>query len=222
MPTATDHSTTDDGRRDRIAGRWRDVARLIAAATGRRRPPVWLVVGLTLAVLGGCGGGNGAADAAGEGKAAPPPRALEEPRIAAAAGDSDSRGVDSAAAPATDGECPMSGLWRSCSVRERLERSGFVVVPASDSVGQPGLGISGSAYRLGSAELQLYLYADSADARRQEASLDTAAARPAGASGVLRAPAVIRSNNLLALLFNNNDRQLERVQLALTAGLPAR
>ena len=89
-------------------------------------------------------------------------------------------------------------------------------------MGQPGLGIPGTAYRLGSAELQLFLYADSADARRQEATLDVSGARPVDASGVLRAPAVIRSNNLLALLFNNNDRQLERVQLALTAGLPAR
>ncbi len=116
----------------------------------------------------------------------------------------------------------MTGLWRQCNVEERLERSGFVVRPANDSVGQPGLLITGTAVRLGRAELQLYFYADSADAHRQADALDVSAARPAAATDVLREPRLIRSNNLLALFFNNNDRQLERVELALTAGLPAR
>src|SRR5690606_37108921 len=154
---------------------------------------------------------------------AAPPRALEEApaTVAVDSGGAAPSGSD-AVTGAEEAPCPMAGLWRRCSVLERLERSGFVVLPASDSVGQPGLGIAGEALLLGSAELQLYLYADSVDAVRQAAVLDTAAARPAEAGGIRRAPAVIRSNNLLALLFNNNDRQRERVQLALTAGLPAR
>lgn len=175
-----------------------------------------------MALMAACGGSNGGSGSSDAGGSSAAPRALEEQPLASA-GESAGVAAESSLVPAAaDSACPMSGLWRRCSVRERLERSGFVVIPASDSVGQPGLGIPGTAYRLGSAELQLFLYADSADARRQESALDAAGARPVDVSGVLRAPAVIRSNNLLALLFNNNDRQLERVQLALTAGLPAR
>lgn len=119
-------------------------------------------------------------------------------------------------------ECPMYGAWQPCSVVERLERAGFGLTPLPGSVRQPGIGTAGAAYRLGAAELQLFLFADSADARRAAASLDADDAEPAATRGIRRAPAVIRSANLVALLFNNNDRQLERVQLALTAGLPAR
>lgn len=188
-----------------------------------------IVAAALLLTSAGCGGGGGGkGGAAGEGAVEAPPRALDERPLDATSREGVPAGSSAAAPPAgTDTaaageECPMYGLWRPCSVQERLERSGFVVQPGRDSVGQPGLGISGTAYRLGSAELQLYLYADSVDARREASALDARGARPAVVSGVLRPPAVIRSNNLLALLFNNNDRQLERVQLALTAGLPAR
>lgn len=219
VPPASATPDTDVRRAERgwSATRAAHASRAVRAVAARGSSPVLpslgrpagaLIIGAMLAMQVACGGGDGAAGSASE-----PPRALEQAPVQVATADS---------AAGAEEACPMSGLWRSCSVQERLERSGFVVVPVSDSVGQPGLGIPGRAYRLGSAELQLYLYADSADARRQEASLDSAAARPAEASGVLRPPAVIRSNNLLALLFNNNDRQLERVQLALTAGLPAR
>ena len=110
---------------------------------------------------------------------------------------------------------------RTCSVIERLKRSGLGTEPLADSVRQPGLTIAGSAYRVGDGELQLFLYADTAHARREAAAVRPDDAEPSATGGILRPPAVIRSLNLVALLFNNNDRQLERVQLAITAGLPA-
>ena len=168
------------------------------------------------ALLAACGGSD----------APPPPADAVHPLAGdvAATAPGAERTADSTtpAAPDSGEACPMFGVWHSCSVQQRLERAGFVLVPARDSVGQPGLDIPGAAYRLGSAELQLYLYADSTDAKAQAARVDRDEASAAEVQGILRPPAVIRSNNLVALLFGNNDRQLERVQLALTAGLPAR
>ena len=150
---------------------------------------------------------------------APPPEdGAAAPRALADSGPT--RVAAGAPAPA-DSACPMRGLWRRCSVAERLERSGFAVRPLPDSIRQPGLAIAGSAMRIGAAELQLFLFADTADARRQAAAVVADDARPAVVRGIRRPPAVIHSLNLVALFFNNDDHQLERVQLALTAGLPA-
>ena len=113
-----------------------------------------------------------------------------------------------------------AGAWQRCSVVESVERAGYRLELLRDSVAQPGLTIPGAAYRLGSAELQLFLFADSASAVRGAADVDADDAEPADTRGILRPPAVIRSNNLVALLFDNNDRLRERVQLALAAGLP--
>ncbi len=183
-----------------------------------------VVLALFLGLFGvvGCAGGGGDATAA-DSLSSSPPRALEDP-YGSSLRDSASIAADSSGefTDADSASCPMTGLWRQCNVEKRLERSGFVIRPGSDSVAQPGLLITGTVVRLGRAELQLYFYADSADAHRQADALDVGAARPADATDVLREPRLIRSNNLLALFFNNNDRQLERVELALTAGLPTR
>lgn len=207
------------GQSTRVAGAPRRSVRSVTRRFGRT-----LTFGLFLGLLGGAGCARGSSDSAtADSAATSPPRALED-KYGSSLGDSVTGARDGsvAVASADDTACPMTGLWRRCNVEERLERSGFVVRPGSDSVRQPGLLIAGTAVLLGRAELQLYFYADSADARRQADALYVGMARPADATGVLREPAVIRSNNLLALLFNNNDRQLERVELGLTAGLPAR
>jgi hypothetical protein len=90
----------------------------------------------------------------------------------------------------------------------------------AEDVRQPGIAIGGAAYRLGSAELQLFLFADSAGAARQAATVRPDDARPAEVEGIRRAPLVVHSQNLVALLFDNNDRLRERVRLSLSAGLP--
>jgi hypothetical protein len=149
---------------------------------------------------------------------APPDDDTAAPRALA---DSAPTAAAPGAPAAADTSCPMHGLWRRCSVVERLERSGYAVTALPDTVRQPGVAIAGSALRLGAAELQLFLFADTADARRQAAAVRPNDARPHAARGIRRPPAVIHSLNLVALLFNNDDHQLERVQLALTAGLPA-
>lgn len=135
---------------------------------------------------------------------------------------SPSAGTGAGASPtsAATGECRLSGAWQRCSVVESVERAGYRLQLLRDDVAQPGLSVRGAAYRVGAAELQVFLYADSAAAARAANAVDADDAEPADTRGILRAPAVIRSNNLVALLFDNNDRLRERVQLALAAGLP--
>ena len=164
---------------------------------------------LLLLHVGGCSRPDGASEDAAD-TAAPQPL-VEAPASVAAPG---------ALAGADPADCPMSGLWRRCSVVKRLESAGLGPVLLADSVSQPSLAISGAAYRVGRAELQVFLFADSAGAARQAAAVDAEDARTAQVRGILRPPLVVQSQNLVALVFDNNDRLRERVQLALAAGLP--
>ena len=174
-----------------------------------RRRAAALLAALHLAACSGDAGNGGAS---GADTAAPPPAAAETPAPTSVA-------ADSAGATSAE-ECPMVGLWRRCSVVKRIESTGLGPVLLADGVRQPGISVGGAAYRLGSAEIQLFLFADSAVAAREAAAVQPDDARPAEVRGIRRAPVVVHSHNLVALLFDNNDRLRERVQLALSAGLP--
>ena len=125
------------------------------------------------------------------------------------------------ARPAGD-DCPLTGAWRPCSVVDRLEHAGLAPVPR-DSVRHPFLSVPGAVYAVGRGELQLFLYTDSAARVRDFAGFDTARVQPRGAAVTWRAPAsLVLSNHLAAILLSDNATQVERVRLALTAGLPER
>jgi hypothetical protein len=152
--------------------------------------------------------------------------ALAAGALSAACGGGERRTADSAtAAPpprvaTNDSTCPKSGQWRLCSVRDRLESAGLVPLPR-DSVRQPFLEVPGAAYGVGADELQIYLYADSAARLRDFADFDTLRVQPADTAERRAAhPTLITSNNLAAILLSDSETQIERIQLALTAGLP--
>jgi hypothetical protein len=118
-------------------------------------------------------------------------------------------------------DCPATGTWAVCSVEKRLRDAGLVPAPAPDTVRHDFLAVPGRSYTLGRAELQVFLYPDSAAVARDVAALDTVRVAPRGAAGTWQVrPTFIRSANLVALLISTNERQVERVQLALTAGPP--
>ncbi len=80
-----------------------------------------------------------------------------------------------------------------------------------------------SAFRfyLGRSELRVFLYKDSAAAVRDLAAVDTLTlARKGAAFPWPSAPTVIRSANLVAVLFDAGAEKIERVQLTITAGAP--
>lgn len=129
--------------------------------------------------------------------------------------------AERAPAPA-DTSCPMFGAWRECSVVKRLESAGLVPERLAGAAVQPAMSVAGTAYRLGGAELQLFLLADSAAAARDAARFQPGtAAQPVSDVTYTLPPVVLTSGNLAAVVFARTERQLERVQLALTAGLPA-
>ena len=117
--------------------------------------------------------------------------------------------------------CVSEGAWRQCSIEKRLTDAGFV--PINKGAAPSGLfSVRGTTYALGTSVLHVYLF-PSADALKKEvAGIDTVAVarRGAPASWPL-APTFITSNNLAAVLLSDNGRLIERVQNAITAGLPS-
>ena len=88
-------------------------------------------------------------------------------------------------------------------------------------VRHPFLSVEGTAYQVGNAELQVFIYDDAADVARDIAKLDTIAVAPRGQRVKWPdKPTLIRNNNLAAILLGQNALQIERVQRALMAGLP--
>jgi len=118
--------------------------------------------------------------------------------------------------------CPRTGLWALCSVEKRLTQAGFVVNYATEpSPRRAGFSVSPATYRLGRSRLEVFIYADSAAARRDVAKLDTLTASPRGTpTNWGTPPTFVRAGNLLAVFLTDSPQQAERLMLALTAGAP--
>ena len=118
-----------------------------------------------------------------------------------------------------DSACELSGLWRQCSVHDRLKRAGLAPI-VGDSVRHPFLHVPGRRYKVGDAELQAFVYETVEMRRRDTAPLDSVRVAPPGTETAWeRPPTLITSENLAAVLIGGNARQVERVTLALTAGV---
>lgn len=118
--------------------------------------------------------------------------------------------------------CPRTGLWALCSVEKRLTQAGFVVNYATEPAKRrAGFSVSPAAYRLGRSRLEVFIYDDSAAARRDVAKLDTLTASPRGVpTNWGTPPTFVRAGNLLAVFLTDSPQQAERLMLALTAGAP--
>lgn len=144
----------------------------------------------------------------------------ERPPQATGSADTTSPEGHFAAPPlaSADSSCELSGLWRQCSVHDRLERAGLAPI-VGDSVRHAFLHVPGRRYKIGDAELQAFVYETAAMRRRDTAPLDSVRVAPPGAETEWeRPPTLITSENLAAVLIGGNARQVERVTLALTAG----
>ena len=130
--------------------------------------------------------------------------------------------ADSAAAAARDTTaCPKDGRWRPCGIEDRLKRAGLVPHVRPDTTRLPFLTPVGRVWTVSKAELRVFLYDDPAQALREAQALDRIRVAPRGESYAWPVPAtLIQSGNMVAVLLSQNDRQVERVQLALEAGPP--
>ena len=117
--------------------------------------------------------------------------------------------------------CPGTGHWETCTVYDRLERAGLAP-RRGDTVRVPFLRVTGQTWRLGSATLHVFRYRDSVSRHADSATLDSLYARPVGDRVTTwpGTPTLLLNDNLLAILLSENEHQVERVSLALTAGPP--
>jgi hypothetical protein len=103
---------------------------------------------------------------------------------------------------------------------KRLESAGLAPVRLPTAVRHSFLSIPGTTFLIGGAELQVFIYPDSFSAVRDVSRLDGTTVSPPGEPAAwTTTPTLILSNNLAAIMLGRNERQIERVQLALTAGL---
>ena len=125
------------------------------------------------------------------------------------------------AMPGRKPPCAATGRWAPCNVFNRLDRAGLAPRIDSSVVREPGLEQVGTLVRVGSGELRVYLYPDSASRRADEQRLERGRYIEASAQPTMRNEAtVIRSNNLLGILKSRSETQRERVALAFAAGAP--
>ena len=117
--------------------------------------------------------------------------------------------------------CPGTGHWEACTVFDRLERAGLAP-QRGDTVRYPFLTVAGQTWRLGVATIHVFRYRDSTARHSDFAALDSARVRPRGDTVTAwpGTPTLLVNDNLLAILLSENEEQVERVSLALTAGPP--
>lgn len=130
-----------------------------------------------------------------------------------------------AAAPIPAGQianpCEHTGLWAECSLERRLKQSGFVVKKLDETAARAGFAIKPIVYSLGASRLEVFFYDDEKSAVKDVIQLDTIAVAPKGSRAAWPStPTFIHSANLVAVLLTQNQRQAERVVLAITAGPP--
>ncbi len=117
--------------------------------------------------------------------------------------------------------CEHTGLWSECSLERRLKQSGFVVKKLDEKPLRAGFKIKPIVYSLGASRLEVFFYEDEKSASTELAQLDTISVAPKGSQATWPStPTFIHSANLVAVLLTQNQRQSERVVLAITAGPP--
>ncbi|MDE3217613.1 MAG: hypothetical protein KGO03_14490 [Gemmatimonadota bacterium] len=127
-----------------------------------------------------------------------------------------------AAKAVTQTACPPDGLWKECSLVERLLQAGLVVRRDSAPAHETGVPIAGVLYHLGSlASLEVFYFPDSAARRAAAAKMDTTPFvhydQPQSVKGER---SLIQNANVLALLDSRRDESRERIGDAITAGAP--
>jgi len=123
----------------------------------------------------------------------------------------------------SDSACPRDGLWRVCHLEDRINKAGMGIKVLDTlrvaTVDQPAI-----HYRIGkTATLAALFFPDSAAGHAATVALDPRTLTPPGdtlGGWPARPVEVVRSANLIAVLFGVSETQAERVRLAITAGAP--
>lgn len=104
---------------------------------------------------------------------------------------------------------------------ERLDRAGLAPRRDTSAVAEPPLTVGGTLVRVGTGQLELYLYPDAVARQREQRLLDGAQYAPVDAPLTMQAlPTLIANANLIVILHSRNEHLRERVADAITAGPP--
>ena len=122
-------------------------------------------------------------------------------------------------------QCAADGLWKPCNLLDRLVHAGVGAKEIdTDTTHLPVLSPDGLHYRIGKTGLLIAFYfKDSVAAKKSWNALDTLRLMPKTDTLTPWPGTVtpIRSANVITAFFGSNNAQIERVSLALRAGLPA-
>jgi len=184
----------------------------------RHRARRWLAAALLppLAVWG-CGGRKESPAARSDSAAAPSTAPSSAPSTAPS-----TAAATGAATGAAKPSCPKTGRWDECNVHERLESAGLAPQRIAGERRFSFMRVPAIGYRVGHDTLDVFLYPDARAVAADLARLDTVRVQPRDTTVAWSAtPTLMTSNNMAAILVSDRPTQIERVRLALTAGLPA-
>ena len=178
---------------------------------------------LILVGAAACGGAEQDAKPSDADSSLAPPASAPASATAPVAAPVGPQGTEGAAAPAATARADTSAgglaLWDVASLEKRLDLQGMAPRKQPTPVRHPFLSVEGTAYLVGNAELQVFIYDSPEAVDRDVARLDTIAVAPRGMKKKWPTRVTfIRNSNLAAILLGQNGLQIERVQRALMAG----
>lgn len=117
---------------------------------------------------------------------------------------------------------PATGLWTEAHLMDRLSRAGVLpraregTPPAAPWMTRPPI-----VLLAGGGEVYVWIYADSTARRAVTDALDPQTGVPPGEISPFAPPMMfVTNNNLAAIIAGGTERNIERITLALQAGLP--
>lgn len=118
---------------------------------------------------------------------------------------------------------PMTGLWTRDHLMDRLVRTGVLPRPRDGAVpATPWMKAETIALNAGGGEVFVWIYADSVARHAATDALDPETGAPRGTVTPFAPPMVfVTNNNLAAVISGGTEQNIERIMLALQAGLPA-
>ncbi len=118
---------------------------------------------------------------------------------------------------------PNTGLWTRDHLMDRLVRTGVLPRPREGAVpATPWMNAEPIALNAGGGEVFVWIYADSVARHAATDLLDPETGAPRGKVTPFAPPMVfVTNNNLAAVISGGTEQNIERIMLALQAGLPA-
>lgn len=117
---------------------------------------------------------------------------------------------------------PATGLWSEAHLMDRLSRAG-VLPRAREGTppDTPWMNAPVIALTAGGGEVYVWIYADSTSRRAVTDRLDPETGAPPGTTSPFAPPMTfVTNNNLAAVITGGREQNIERIMLALQAGLP--